>query len=149
MTQEEQLTAWDALGLNYGDFISHADLRRTLGLERPFPEKYPSIPEYDAARDEYEWRELLLTERKIYLDIKRGHGYEMAHPSEQIAIAAKQYAKTLERETRKLVEVSVNVNLDVLDTSQRHRVTQQQDRVAALADFMGRGKQLTISVTSD
>ena len=50
---------------------------------------------------------------------------------------------------RKLVEVSVNVNLDVLDTSQRHRVTQQQDRVAALADFMGRGKQLTISVTSD
>lgn len=98
MTQEEQLTAWDALGLNYGDFISHADLRRTLGLERPFPEKYHSIPEYDAARDEYEWRvlrsvnelrELLLTERKIYLDIKRGHGYEMAHPSEQIAIAAK------------------------------------------------------------
>ena len=70
-------------------------------------------------------------------------------PSEQIAIAAKQYTKTLERETRKLVEVSVNVNLDVLDTSQRHRVTQQQDRVAALADFMGRGKQLTISVTSD
>ena len=74
MTQEEQLTAWDALGLNYGDFISHADLRRMLGLERPFPEKYPSIPEYDAARDEYEWRvlrsvnelrELLLTERKI------------------------------------------------------------------------------------
>ena len=48
-----------------------------------------------------------------------------------------------------MVEVSVNVNLDVLDTSQRHRVTQQQDRVAALADFMGRGKQLTISVTSD
>ncbi|MCF5862653.1 hypothetical protein K3H50_04665 [Aeromonas veronii] len=157
MTQEEQLTAWDALGLNYGDFISHADLRRTLGLERPFPEKYPSIPEYDAARDEYEWRvlrsvnelrELLLTERKIYLDIKRGHGYEIAHPTEQIAIAAKQYTKTLERETRKLVEVSVNVNLDVLDASQRHRITQQQDRVAALADFMGRGKQLTISVTS-
>ena len=52
MTQEEQLTAWDALGLNYGDFISHADLRRTLGLERPFPEKYASIPEYDAARDD-------------------------------------------------------------------------------------------------
>lgn len=158
MTQEEQLTAWDALGLNYGDFISHADLRRMLGLERPFPEKYHSIPEYDAARDEYEWRvlrsvnelrELLLTERKIYLDIKRGHGYELASPSEQIAIAAKQYTKTLERETRKLVEVSVNVNLDALDTSQRHRVTQQQDRVAALADFMGRGKQLTISVTSD
>ncbi|KHN59944.1 hypothetical protein [Aeromonas hydrophila] len=157
MTPEERLTAWDALGLNYGDFISHADMRRMLGLERPFPELYHTGQEYDAARDDYEWqvlssvselRELLLTERKIYLDIKRGQGYELAHPSEQIAIATKQYAKALERETHKLVEVSVNVNLDVLDTSQRHRVTQQQDRVAALADFMGRGKQLTISVTS-
>ena len=54
MTQEEQSTAWGCPRLNYGDFISHADLRCiTLGLERPFPEKYPSIPEYDAARDEY------------------------------------------------------------------------------------------------
>ena len=46
MTQEEQLTAWDALGLNYGDFISRRRLApHALRLERPSRKNTPASPD--------------------------------------------------------------------------------------------------------
>ena len=119
------------------------------GWKRPFPENTPASPEYDTARGA-----TMSGGRCCVASTSCGSCYR---PSAKSTLDIKRDTVTRWRNlgpSRSLLPPAVRQDVgtrdpqagrgqrqrqsDVLDTSQRHRVTQQQDRVAALADFGAR-----------
>lgn len=123
---------FDADGFQDGDLVSHEWLKYALDLPEPTSLDDAKRCQFLALSRVEDFKERLLSERKIALQNVRGEGYRVVPPREQAALAAETVGHYLNKglsQGRRLVS---NTRVSVLTAGERR---QHDDTAAKMDNF--------------
>ena len=120
----------------YGDLISLEWINDHSGIE--FPKGRQLIEVYNKIALKKlsflgQFIEEMLTEHKMSLKNVRGEGYRIVNPNEQADTAQEQFAKRLEKEADKAVNIINNTRHDMLDADGRKKSVDTLVRIQSVA----------------
>lgn len=143
------LKVFDLDGKRDGDILSHDWIKYALDI--------PSATTLDEA-DTIQWmtltrveqfKDYMLTERKIAVQSVRGRGYLIVPPSDQAYYGATEAMRLVKKGLDKGGKILNHTRLDQLDTDERRRHTDAQIRISGIGDMMRRQRKDVLSLISD
>jgi hypothetical protein len=149
--KENIITAFEASGTGYGDFVSHKDLMHWAGLQLPNIRDLRSQDQLEDEMKRYALARLtaieglkqhLLAERKMLLQPVRGEGYRVVLPKEQTDIAITHGMRTVRKGLQQAEKGLNAINTAMLTSEERAYSNSVSSRLGGLKLMLGRKRDL-------
>ncbi len=126
----------------YGDLVSHGWLAEHFGITslegQRLTEAQFKRRQFDLLANVEQFKHELLTKHRVYLQPVRGSGYRWATPSEQTALATKEFERDAGKAFRAVGQRLRNVRLHELSDDQRK---ENVDAVAKVSQLRGMARK--------
>jgi hypothetical protein len=133
----------------YGVFFSHEELKEWLRIDPPrtIPESKAKEFEYLNALDHI--RTELLEDHCMYLDNKKGEGYIVLVPDDQIEKAPEKLTKKAQAAIRKAAKALIYVNTELVSLESEALRLRKMEKIAFLKKAFGKRKFLEIEAKNE
>ena len=120
----------------YGVFFSHEKIKEWLQIDPPktIAEAKKKEFEYLNALDHI--RDELLEDHCMYLDNKRGEGYTILMPTDQVIKGTEKHMRRVQQGLRKAAKTLMHVNADMIDAATELRRQWKLKKIAFVKQAM-------------